>query len=347
VLLKIQISKKLKEQLKKDKKMSHNSALRYRTFDELFADASGDFKKYQLQDIMDPNDLIKVARRCNKMLGLRLNQTKEKVLEIEKGKVKLPNDFYAFNFGLGLGKYETKQYMPQGTHIEEKIIGKVAPEYQEVPPESIDTCTDVVLEEGTTECDSCAQCGDCNPCNVCCSDPSSCSINCDNEVVQVVQQLKYQTRNWVETFPIRLVTATEKFAEWCPNRQWDGPHSMELKDGWIYTSFQSGNLYFNYQGQMEDDEGNLLVPDHEILNDYYEYALKQRIIENLIMNDEEVNPNKLQLIEQRFRAARNNAYSVVRTPNFTEIKELYQANRNAQYSKYYDMFASYSRKNIR
>ena len=35
--------------------------------DELFADASGDFKKYQLQDIMDPNDLIKVDYQALKI----------------------------------------------------------------------------------------------------------------------------------------------------------------------------------------------------------------------------------------------------------------------------------------
>ena len=93
--------------------------------------------------------------------------------------------------------------------------------------------------------------------------------------------------------------------------------------------------------------GNLLVPDHDGINEYYEYALKQRILENLIMNDQEVNPNKLQLIEGRYKLAKSAARSVVRTPNFQEIKELYQANRNAQYSKYYDMFASHSRLKMR
>jgi hypothetical protein len=330
--------------------MSYNNTLKYRTFEELVADAASDFKKYQLQDLIDPQDLVKVARRCNYELGLRINQVKERVLEVEKGKVKLPNDFYTFNFALGLGKYETKQYLPQGTHMEEKIIGKAAPEFQEAPPKTIDTCTDVVITETPNPCDPCAQCGEqtnCEPCNTCCANPDSCSIDCKGDLVQVVQQLKYQTKQWTETFPIRLVSSTEKFADWCPNREWDSIHSMEIKDGWIYTSFQSGNLYLNFQGQLENEDGELLVPDHELLNEYYEYALKQRILENLIMNDEEINPNKIQLIEGRYRNARNNAMSLVNTPNYTEMKELYQANRNAQYSKYYDMFASYGRRNIR
>ena len=92
---------------------------------------------------------------------------------------------------------------------------------------------------------------------------------------------------------------------------------------------------------MEDDDGNLLVPDHDLLNEYYEYAIKQRIIENLIMNDEVVNQAKVQLIETRFRAARNNALSLVNTPNFSEMKRVWEMNRKAQYAKYYDMFKSY------
>ena len=323
--------------------MSHNSSLKYRTFDELYADAASDFKKYQLNDYIDPQDLIKVARRCNYELGLRINETKERVLEVEKGKVKLPNDFYTFNFALSLGKYTVKQYMPQGTNIEEKLIGTVAPAYQAAPPETIDTCTDVVLNDPTAACEQCGE----TECNSCCTNPDSCSINCKGELVQVTQKLTYQTRTWEEIFPIRLVSSTEKFAKWCPNRSWDGPLSMEIRDGWIYTSFQTGKLYLNYEGQLEDEEGNLLVPDHELLNEFYEYALKQRLLENLIMNDEEVNPNKIQLIEGRYRAARNNAFSLVNTPNFTELKELYQANRNAMYNKYYDMFAKSKRFNIR
>ena len=50
---------------------------------------------------------------------------------------------------------------------------------------------------------------------------------------------------------------------------------------------------------------------------------------------------KLNLIEQRFRAARNNALSLVNTPNFAEMRKLWDMNRKAQYSKYYDMFASF------
>jgi hypothetical protein len=77
-----------------------------------------------------------------------------------------------------------------------------------------------------------------------------------------------------------------------------------------------------------------------MINEYYEYAVKQRILENLYMNGEDV-AQKMQLIEQRLKAARNNALGIVNMPNFAEMKNLWMMNRRAQYQKYYDMFKSY------
>ena len=57
------------------------------------------------------------------------------------------------------------------------------------------------------------------------------------------------------------------------------------------------------------------------------------------MNGEDV-VAKLQLIEQRLRAARNNALSVVNTPDFAEMYKTWELNRKAMYGKYYDMFKS-------
>ena len=332
--------------------MSYNYTLKYRIFDELLADVANDFKKYQLQDIIDPSEYIKVAKRVNYDLGLRVYKTKERVLEVEKGRVRLPNDFYVLNFAMSCGKYEAKQYLPQGTHIEDRIVGSVAPEYQPAPPEPIDFCeTPIDPVEPCDPCDPCAQCGTqndtCEPCNTCCANPDSCSLDCKGNVVQLVQVLKSQTRVYKWLKPIRITQYSREIDCDCPGLYWDSTLTAYISDGWLYTNFQSGKVYLNYQGELEDDEGNLLIPDHDVINEYYEYALKQRIVENLIMNDEEVNPNKLQLIEQRYRAARNYALTVVNTPNFSELKQLYQANRNAMYSKYYDMFASHPRVNRR
>ena len=90
---------------------------------------------------------------------------------------------------------------------------------------------------------------------------------------------------------------------------------------------------------MEDDEGNLLVMSHPLVDEFYEYALKQRIYENLLMAGDNVS-NFLQLIEQRLRAARNNALSYVNTPDFRDMLKNWEMNRKAMYHNYYNMFKS-------
>ena len=320
--------------------MSYNYTLKYRTFNQLLADVEGDFKKYQLADLVDPMDMIKVAKRVNYDLGLRIFKTKEIILEVEKGKVRLPNDFYVLNFALMCGDYTTKQYMPQGTHIEERPVSQVAVEYTPPPPEIIEPCVDPV----EVACPACDQCGDpcCNPpCYNCCANPLSCALTCDDNVIQLVQVLTYQTRTFSFLSPIKILENPMEIDCDCPNLYWQADISGYIKEGWLYTSFETGQVYINYQGMLEDDDGNILVLDHDGINEYYEYALKQRIVENLIMNDEKVNPTKLQLIEQRYRTARNFAMSVVNTPNFNELKKTFKMNRKAMYSKYYDMFRSY------
>ena len=59
------------------------------------------------------------------------------------------------------------------------------------------------------------------------------------------------------------------------------------------------------------------------------------------MNDEPVSPGKVQIIEQRHREARVNAKSVVNTPNFGELREMWKSNRSAMYGLYFNMFKSY------
>lgn len=166
-------------------------------------------------------------------------------------------------------------------------------------------------------------------------------LNCKNECFEVVQIVNPGlTRTYKRMMPIKILENPQGIECGCPNLYMNSGTTGWIRDGWFYTDLVTATIYISYQGQLEDDNGDLLIPDHDMLNEYYEYAIKQRILENLMMNDEPVG-QKLQLVEQRLRAARNNALSIVNTPNFAEMKRVWQMNRKAQYAKYYDMFKSY------
>jgi len=290
-----------------------NTELKYRTFDELLAEVGTDLVQYNNENMIEPGQLIKVAQRVNYDLGLRIHSTKEKILDIEKKKTKLPADFYVLNYAMLCGKYTVIQDVLQGRHTENVILDPLK-------------CATASLNE------ACTKCGQPDPTCIC---ERTYTVECktgENIYVQVVEKRAFERRVY-ETFErVHIATSTGRH-----DALDDRTKTAYIKNGFLYTNIKEGKLFISYQGNLEDDQGNLLVLDHPMINEYYEYALKQRILENLYMNGEDV-VQKLQLIEQRLRVARNNALTIVNTPDFAEMKKLWETNRKAQYGKYYDPF---------
>jgi hypothetical protein len=321
--------------------MDFNYTLKYRTFDQLLEDVTVDFSSFALENMIEPQQLIKLVKKINYELGLRINQQKEIVLDVSHYKVKLPDDFYTFNYALICGDFkEVVGYdgYAGGTNI------------QEIP------YTD--WPNNVTECG-------CPKDNRCCLDgkegicithnpeapygdtniqPRRVFLNCKNEAYELIQVVNPSvTRIFRSLRPLRMKASQEIECE-CPNLYYNTIDQGWIKNGFLHTNFETGRIYLNYQGELVDYDGNLLVPDHDLLNEYYEYALKSRILENLFINGEDV-AQRIQLIEQRTKLARNNALSLVNTPNFKEMEKLWWTNRKAMYGKYYYMFESHSPNN--
>jgi hypothetical protein len=327
--------------------MDFNYTLKYRTFDQLLEDVTVDFSSLALENMIEPQQLIKLAKKLNYDLGLRINQQKEIILDITHGKVKLPDDFYTFNFAYICGDFKTTvgyDGFAGGTNMQEvKITDSRIPEtYSDFPARVPDPCD---TSKPTCCCDNKGNVGTClvhNPQQPYGDELTKPRVfmNCKGEAYELIQVINAsETRVYTQLHPLKM-KASQNIECDCPNLYYNTLNEGWIKYGFLYTNFQTGKVYLNYQGQMEDDEGNLLVPDHDLLNEYYEYALKSRILENLYLNGEDVS-QRMQLVEQRLRAARNNAKSLVNTPNFAELKQVWSANRKAMYHRYYDMFKSH------
>ena len=335
--------------------MDFNYTLRYRTFDQLLEDVTVDMHTFALENMIEPQTLIKLVKKLNYDLGLRINQTREVILEVCHGKVKLPDDFYVFNYALLCAEFDlaTSYGGPAGgTNIQEVP-------YKEFPS-TVDQCAPPSVNCRTCNSNPCNNTAACdlnypivdpipteydpnNPYGNTCVPPRV-FMNCKGEKWELIQILNTgATRKYSRLIPLRMKASQEIECD-CPNLYYDTANQAWIKDGFLFTTFDTGKVYLNYQGQLEDDQGNLLVPDHDLLNEYYEYALKSRIMENLYLNGEDV-AQRMQLLEQRLKAARNNALSMVNTPNFKEMEQLWWANRKAQYGKYYYMFESHSPNN--
>jgi hypothetical protein len=329
----------------------YNYTIKYRTFDSLLEDVTVDLNTFALENMIEPQQLIKLTKKINYDLGLRVNQTKEVILEVCHGRVKLPDDFYVFNFALLCGEYTVNVgYNIGGTNIQEVP-------YTEVPS-TVDVCSPISVNCRTCNANPCNHTAGCdlnfpivdpipvaydplNPYGDTCIPPRV-FMNCKGDKYELIQVVGGggETRTYSATIPLRMRASQEIECD-CPNLYINSGNEGWIKGGFLFTTLDTCKVYLNYQGQMEDDQGNLLVPDHDLLNEYYEYALKARIFENLYLNGEDV-AQRMQLVEQRLKAARNQALSIVNTPNFRELEDMWMTNRRAMYGKYYNMFASYS-----
>ena len=286
---------------------------KYRTFTQLIEDVSIDFSNYALEGLIEPQQLIKVATRVNYDLGLRIHRTKEVVIDIEHGRGQLPRDFAYLNYAFLCGEYKINATMPSGTHVETFNDVPYVPAPGEIAPcEDGQVCKDVCVIKT-------------------CDDKNS------HQLVQKIGPNQFRTYSTFMQLRIQGVNTETCF---CPALGAQAPDIAEVVDGFLNTSFRSGKVYLSYQGAMESPNGDLLVLDQPYCNEYYEYALKQRILENMVWQGENVS-QQLSLVETRLRGARNNALSFVNTPNFQEMRKVWTMNRRAQYHNYYNMFLSH------
>ena len=292
---------------------------KYKTFNQLLEDVTIDFSSHALEGMVEPQQLIKVAIRVNYDLGLRIHRTKQSVLDIEHGKAQLPMDFAYINYAFRCGSFTINSTLPSGTHVET---------FNDVPyvpaPGAANPC-----EEKTLCKDVCVI----KTCN-------------DTNSYQLIQRVgPEQYRHFSEWTQLQIKDVNNATC-FCPELGAQALDIAEIKDGFLLTTFKTGKVYISYQGAMEDAFGDLLVLDHPYCNEYYEYALKQRILENMIFQGENVS-QQLGLIETRLRASRNNALTFVNTPNFKEMQKIWTVNRRAQYHNYYNMFLSHAPVNPR
>lgn len=333
--------------------MDFNYTLRYRTFDQLLEDVTIDLNTFALENMIEPQQLIKLVRKLNYELGLRINQQKEIVLDVCHGKVKLPDDFYVWNYAMICNEVtEIVGYQMGGTNIQEVPYKEFPSTVNQCAPETVNcrTCNSNPCNK-TAACDLNHPIVDPIPTEYDPNNPygNTCIaprvfMNCKNEQYELIQVVNPSlTRVYRSLTPLRMIRSQEIDCD-CPNLYYNTREQGWLKGGYLFTTFDTGRVYINYMGEMEDDQGQLLVPDHPLLNEYYEYALKKRVVENLALNGEDV-AQRLQILIPDYKAARNQAISLVNTPNFKEMEELWWQNRRAQYAKYYDMFKSYQRGN--
>lgn len=162
----------------------------------------------------------------------------------------------------------------------------------------------------------------------------------DRMEVHVIEYQYNEVREYREFEQITMVPSKEA-TSFCINTSFHNcRHQGNIRDGYLHLpTYAHGKLYICYLGAMQDDEGNLLVLDHPKINEWYEWALKERIYTNLYIGGEPDMERRLQLIQNETKRARAESLSIVATPDFYELKKVIENNRKAMYAKYLHPFS--------
>lgn len=171
-----------------------------------------------------------------------------------------------------------------------------------------------------------------NPCN-------SHTLTCEGSKPILINRCNGRTKKYSDFFRLNIIKSQSVTAD-CVDIDSRQYYNVWLKNGFLETNIKEGEILLMYEGTMEDEDGNLLVLSHPYADEYYEYALKERIYENLAQAGENTS-QLMQLMSSRLREARNKALGFINTPDFGYMKQIWLTNRKALYGRFYDMFKSH------
>lgn len=280
--------------------------LEYITFDQLMASVESDLPTHADNALINRGAYIKVIRKINASIGLKINQERERVLEIKNYKVDLPEDFMTLQLALACG--QVQQYALTGA-----VLGTHTEEHNE----------ERVLS---------------------CKDRDSVCLNSHGGTYWVTQTFKEKTTKHTSLIPVAVSNRSLKFcSNNCLNFKFPkSGYEIDVDENQIVTNFREGKLYINYLSDMLDEEGNVIVLDHPLITPYYEYAVKKQIFENMYLNNADDNLiGRWKLLKGELQEAKFEALNFVNTPEYTDIQDMYQANRKRFYNKYHRMFYDY------
>ena len=275
--------------------------LKYRTFDQLMNQVNEDLHLYADNNLIIPRRYIETVRTVNADLGIRLNQTKETILQVKDYKAPLPENLLSITLVMAtsIKSMGFLGYNIPGTQIRiynrEEIISKFGPNY---PPGCKNSCGDCYWVTRTYQ---------------------------DKEIL-------YQ-----DVYPLKPTPASfSKFAINSPNRTCDqNEYFIDVTDEEIIVNFCDGEIYITYLSDLVDEDNNILILDHPLVNDYYRWAVVKKVFEDLWHNTEaDVERKYVNARDVELPPARRRAQGIVTTPEYSEINK----HTAEQIKKFYDRY---------
>ncbi len=285
-----------------------NTPWKYIKLSQLMASVKSDLNLYDDAGMIDEDKVIKIVAECNEKLGQRIYRSRECKLNVCNGIAELPDDFYKIE----------NIFATQIINVQEISTGIQARqlEFTATPPKD----KTKIITYGKMGCiDSC----------------NNCYWVADRRQDAKIEQVQYE----VVTPLVLSDKLTNSCLEYAPcTRYVQGKYKVDLEDEQLRFNFKEGEVYLCYLGNLISEDGEIEIPFHPKLNPYYEYAIMEKILQDIFLNSDGDVINKLKYITDKKREAYAIAWNYANTRQVNEWKKAQENIQRDYYNKWYRMF---------
>jgi hypothetical protein len=306
--------------------MSHfKHSLGYRPVSELISEVKYDLSNYDNFGYIDSYQIARLVLYKMYEIGLRIFQHKEMITEVKNHYFNLPIFFVTYNFGFVCFKKE--ECLDNSLCISQTTC--------DIDNKNLPANNEFICSEGDQRIffNSCG---------------GAFQMVCKkNNVVRTFKNIKplVLSNRYYDSGPLSRICRNCNFNinPLDVGYAFNDKVYLEIYDkkmGFL-QQVKEATVYINFVSVPYDYENKeLLVPDNPIISQYLEYAIKKKVMENVVLNNNDTGAaQKLQLIEQGYREYSNKAHALVNTPNFKEMADVWKMNRLALERKYYHIFS--------
>lgn len=271
--------------------------LQYITLSELIYSVKDDLPSLKDATFIDESRLIKVILRCNEKLGIPIRSTKETVLKVRDFKTNLPVDFdkVIYVAALSTTGFGLSQYRDPF----DNFVDQTDPNSIQIVPFN-----------------------------------SNCQTDCISTIRRkTTQGFWHNYTNWTELSlsPSSYVHTTSN----CVNNRVRGQYVINVTNEEIETPFKEADLYIMYYSALKDEKGNILVPFHPLITEWYEWCVKEKILLDMAMNSDADVGNKLKLAQSEKTKAFLDAWGITLEPTYKELYKHEKQKEMEMYNKYF------------
>jgi hypothetical protein len=280
--------------------MVKNKTFELKPINELFAIVKNDLRKFDNEGLIDDGNLVKTVMYCNDKLGISIREIREIGLPVNDFKAELPLDFEKLYYVCAL-----------------KATGTMMTGVRNPWDNNFDQ--DIIYEAKLDRE----------------------SLGCVDNYRVVIQKdttpVYYNYNTWTQ---LDVSSAGDKYClPNCPNRRTKGKYTIDIRDDHIDTPFKAGTLYMMYVGLMMDIDGNILFPFHPLITPYYEWCLKEKVLQDAIFNSDSPGVGELLKYAEAERAkAWIEAFNFTTEKGFGEYVEAQRKKEMKWYNQYFALF---------